>query len=65
MTMKYFEIHDPYYAMIKSQDQTQAIETYVEYVSDDEEGALNDEIKEIDRDIHLSCTAAVQVKDWK
>lgn len=51
--MRYFEIHDPYYAMLKATDQDEAINKYTEFVADDEEDTLKDEIREVSRDIAL------------
>jgi hypothetical protein len=51
-TMKYFEIHDPYYALIKAADQEEAIKIYTEYVAEDD-GTLHEEIREVDRDYAL------------
>ena len=51
--MKYFEINDPYYALIKAENQAEAIKIYTEYVADDD-GTLHEEIKEVDRDYALA-----------
>jgi hypothetical protein len=45
--MKYFEIHSPYYALVKAETVEKAIEIYVEQVADDD-GTLREEIKEVD-----------------
>lgn len=50
--MKYFEILDPYYALLKAETQEEAIKKYVEIVADDE-GNLNEEIREVSRDYAL------------
>lgn len=50
--MKYFEIHDPYYALIKAKNQVEAIKIYTECVADDD-GTLREEIREVDRDYAL------------
>lgn len=50
--MKYFEIHDPYYALIKAHDQDEAIKVYTEYVAE-VDGTLHEEIREVDRDYAL------------
>lgn len=44
--MKYFEVQDPYYALIKANDKELAMKIYTEYVADDE-GELNNEMQEI------------------
>ena len=53
MESKYFEITEPYYALIRAKDKGEAIEIYIEQVADDEEKELNKNIKEIDGDIAL------------
>lgn len=50
--MRFFEIHDPYYALIKAGNEEQAIEKYVEVVADDD-GTLRENIKEVSRDYAL------------
>lgn len=50
--MKFYEIHDPYYALIKAPDQEEAIKVYTEYVAEDD-GTLHEEIREVDRDYAL------------
>lgn len=61
--MKYFEIHDPYYALIKAADQEEAIKIYTEYVADDEDGTLHEEIEEVDRDYALIQFARSESED--
>ncbi|WP_289136312.1 hypothetical protein [uncultured Brevibacillus sp.] len=50
--MKFFEIHSPYYALLKAKTQEEAIAKYAEQVADDD-GTLHEEIKEVDRDYAL------------
>lgn len=50
--MKFFEIHSPYYALLKAETKEEAIATYAEFVAEDD-GTLHDEIKEVDRDYAL------------
>ena len=45
--MRYFEIKEPYYALIKAETKEESIKIYVENVGDDE-GNLKDEVKELD-----------------
>ncbi|KIN36730.1 MULTISPECIES: hypothetical protein [Bacillus] len=45
-SMKYFEVCDPYYALIKANTKEKAIKLYTEEVADDD-GYLRDEIKEV------------------
>lgn len=49
--MKFFEVHDPYYALIKAPNEAEAIQEYVKSVADDEDSQpLKNEIVEVDRD---------------
>ncbi|WP_261376203.1 hypothetical protein [Brevibacillus brevis] len=50
--MKFYELHDPYYALIKAPDKNEAIKVYTEHVADDD-GTLHEEIREVDRDYAL------------
>jgi hypothetical protein len=50
--MKYFEINEPYYALIQAESEEKAIEIYIENIADDEDNSLKEEITEIDK-----CTA--------
>lgn len=49
--MKYWEFHEPYYALIKATNKDKAIEKYIDVVSDDED--LLNEIQEVSRDYAL------------
>jgi hypothetical protein len=60
--MKFFETHDPYYALIKAENQAEAIKIYTEYVADDD-GTLNEEIREVDRDYALVRFARSKSED--
>lgn len=60
--MKYFEIHDPYYALVKAETVEKALEIYVEQVADDD-GTLREEIKEVDRDYALIQFARSESED--
>ncbi|MCY9153699.1 hypothetical protein [Bacillus haynesii] len=46
--MKYYEIHEPYYALLAAEDEKKAAEVYVEAVADDD-GTLKNGIKEVSR----------------
>ncbi len=50
--MKYFEIHEPYYALMQAKDKDEALKNYAKYVANDD-GTLKDEIQEVDRDYAL------------
>ncbi|MER1260600.1 hypothetical protein NQS41_10045 [Bacillus sp. C3(2022)] len=47
--MKYYEIHEPYYALLAAEDEKKAAEAYVEGVADDDD-TLKDNIEEVGRD---------------
>ncbi|MCM3216125.1 hypothetical protein M3612_16625 [Niallia taxi] len=51
--MKYFEVNEPYYALIKAQSKKQAMEIYTKKVSEDNEGTLKEEMMEVNRDYAL------------
>ena len=51
--MKFFEVHYPYYALIKARDKDEAVQLYVMYIADDEDGTLHEEMKEVERDYAL------------
>ncbi|MGY4689320.1 hypothetical protein [Salibacterium sp. K-3] len=49
--MKYFEISQPYYALLKAENESQAIMKYIEQVADDSENEpLCEEIQEVPTD---------------
>jgi len=51
--MEFFEAHYPYYASIKARDEDEAVQLYVMYIADDEDGTLREEMKEVERDYAL------------
>lgn len=51
--MKFYEVHDPYYALLKAENVEAAKEKYIKHVADDD-GSLGDEIKEVGRDYALA-----------
>lgn len=61
-TMKFYEIHDPYYALIKAKDEADAERIYNEYISDtdDYENFQDDEIREVERDYALIMYSQVK-----
>lgn len=64
-TMKFYEIHDPYYALIKAKDEADAERIYNEYISDtdDYENFQDDEIREVERDYALVMFSQIQDYD--
>jgi hypothetical protein len=62
--MKFFEIHDPYYALIKAPNEAEAIQEYVKSVADDDElNPLKDEIGEVDRDYAVASYSRAKSED--
>ncbi|WP_340701643.1 hypothetical protein [Brevibacillus borstelensis] len=62
--MKFFEIHSPYYALLKAETQEEAIAKYAECVADDD-GTLQEEIREVDRDYALASFSRAVTEDNK
>ncbi|WP_026579180.1 hypothetical protein [Bacillus sp. SB47] len=60
--MKYYEIHEPYYALLAAEDEKKALEVYVEVAADDD-GALKDSIKEVSRQYALGCVGDFTFKN--
>jgi hypothetical protein len=50
--VKYFEISEPYYALISANNFDEALRVYVECVSEDD-GTLREELREVDHDYAL------------
>ncbi|ASN70211.1 hypothetical protein 10F3_26 [uncultured Caudovirales phage] len=44
--MKFYEVHDPYYALIKAKNEENAMTIYTDVVADDD-GGLSEEITEV------------------
>lgn len=63
--MKYFETHDPYYALIKAKTKKEAIRQYTKHIADDEDGSLNKEMKEVGKDYALILFARSTGEDLK
>ncbi|QHC13018.1 hypothetical protein [Bacillus velezensis] len=55
-TMKFYEINDPYYALLKAEDKAEAEKIYIENVADtdDYDNFQDEEINEVSRDYALS-----------
>ncbi|MFU1715640.1 hypothetical protein ACM392_08815 [Bacillus amyloliquefaciens] len=53
--MKFYEIHDPYYALLKAEDKAEAEKIYIENVADtdDYDNFQDEEIREVERDYAL------------
>ncbi|MEC0552302.1 hypothetical protein P9D81_01230 [Bacillus haynesii] len=59
--MKYYEIHEPYYALLAVEDEKKVAGIYVETVADDD-GTLKDSIKEVSRKYSLGCVVESALK---
>ncbi|MDF9767653.1 hypothetical protein [Bacillus velezensis] len=53
--MKFYEIHDPYYALLKAEDKAEAEKIYNKDVADtdDYDNFQDEEIREVERDYAL------------
>ncbi|WP_369547018.1 hypothetical protein [Bacillus velezensis] len=53
--MKFYEINDPYYALLKAKDEADAERIYIENVADtdDYDNFQDEEIREVERDYAL------------
>lgn len=51
--MRFFEVQEPYYALLKAESEDVAVEKYAEQVGDWENG----ELKEVSRDYALAFTS--------
>lgn len=58
--MKYFTVDHPYYALIKAKSGEEAIKMYIELVSDDEDGCLEKEMREVPREEALVMFSRVK-----
>ncbi|MFS0643858.1 hypothetical protein [Siminovitchia sp. 179-K 8D1 HS] len=54
--MRYFEVHDPYYALIKAECKEDAMKKYIKYVCNEEDGC---DLKEVSRDYALAAFSRV------
>ncbi len=50
--MRYFEIREPYYALIKTKNEEECIRIYIENIADDD-GTLKDELLELGKNTAL------------
>jgi hypothetical protein len=62
--MKFYEVHYPYYALLKANDKEEAMQLYTECVADDD-GSLHEEIKEVERDYALIKFSRGKTEDRK
>lgn len=62
--MKFFEVNNPYYALIKAEDVVKAMREYVKVVADDD-GTLSEEIRSVDRDYSIARYSRVKSEDGK
>ncbi|PAD67312.1 hypothetical protein CHH83_19695 [Bacillus sp. 7586-K] len=52
--MRYFEVVDPYYALIKAENKEIARDEYIAHVANDEDGTLIDSIEEVQSDYAIT-----------
>ena len=65
--MKYFEINDPYYALIKAEDAGEAVNKYIEVVAGEPEESqdFEEELQEVTRDYALIKFSRAPGEDGK
>lgn len=64
--MRYFEIEQPYYGLMKANNEEEAIKIYTETIADDDpDSPLIDEIKEVERDYALVVHARAVSEEGK
>jgi len=61
--MKYYEIHEPYYALLAAEDEKKAAEVYCEVVTDDVDDTFMGSIKEVSRQYALGRFGDEALKD--
>ena len=61
--MKYYIVDEPYFALIKADDKSEAVELYEKYVADDEDGSLVGSLEEISRDKALALVSRCLTED--
>jgi hypothetical protein len=62
--MKFYEVHYPYYSLLKAKTKEEALKLYVEAVCDDD-GSLSQELKEVERDYALAMYSRAKTEDGK
>jgi len=62
--MKFYEIHEPYYALIKAGNKEKAREEYISKVADDE-GTVMQEMNEVDRDYAVARFSRAKAESGK
>ena len=63
--MKFFEVTEPYYALIKAKTKEIAKDEYVKVVAEDEDGNLVNNLKEVDRDYAVAVYSRTLSEDGK
>lgn len=63
--MKFYEVHDPYYALIMATNEEEALEIYASNVAEDDDGELLDEIEEVSRDYAVIRFSRAKSEDGK
>ncbi len=52
--MNYYEVEEPYYALIKAENKTVAMKEYVDVITEDDDGQLSDNMKEVKSDYAIA-----------
>lgn len=62
--MRYFELYEPYYSLLKAEDEKKAITRYTEIVANNSSDCpLENEIKEVSRDYALAMSSRALGED--
>ncbi|MGM0971067.1 MAG: hypothetical protein ACQEWR_21160 [Bacillota bacterium] len=62
--MKFYEVHEPYYALIKAKNEENAMTIYTDVVADDD-GGLSEEITEVTKTYAAVSYSRVNGEDNK
>lgn len=65
MNKKYYEIKEPYYALLKAKNKNEAISIYTGKICDTEDESLSSKIKEVDRDYAIAKYSRTLSEDGK
>ncbi|MED4083891.1 hypothetical protein P4637_03315 [Halalkalibacterium halodurans] len=63
MTKKYYEVTEPYYALIKADSKEEAIEEYVKSVAENEDGEVDESIEEVEKEYALALFGQCKTED--
>lgn len=63
--MNFYEVEEPYYALIKAENKAVAMKEYVEVIAEDEEGNLLENMKEVQADYAIAKYSRAYSEDGK